>query len=55
MENFVSALTAGITADSLWGSIAPFAPLMIILFLFAFAYYVYRRLTKGGSKGKFKS
>lgn len=55
MSSFVSALTAGITADSMWGAVAPFAPLMIILFLFAFGYYVYRRLTKGGSKGKFKS
>lgn len=55
MSSFVSALTAGITADALWTSIAPLAPLMIIIFLFAFAYYVYRRLTKGGSHGKFKS
>lgn len=55
MNSFVSALTTGITADSMWGAIAPFAPLMIILFLFAFGYYVYRRLTRGGSKGKFKS
>lgn len=55
MSSFVSTLTAGITADALWTSIAPLAPLMIIIFLFAFAYYVYRRLTKGGSHGKFKS
>lgn len=55
MASFVSALTAGITADSLWTSIAPLAPLMIVIFLFAFAYYVYRRVTKNGSHGKFKS
>ena len=55
MSSFVTALTGGITADSLWGAISPLAPLMIVIFLFAFAYYVYRRLTKGGSHGKFKS
>lgn len=55
MSSFVSALTAGITADSLWTSITPLASLMITIFLFAFAYYVYKRLTRNGSHGKFKS
>lgn len=52
---FISALEAGMTGDALWGALTPFAGLMITLFVFAFGYYVYRRLTKGGSKGKFKS
>lgn len=55
MSSFVTALTGGITADALWTSIAPLAPLMIVIFLFAFAYYVYRRVTRNGSHGKFKS
>lgn len=55
MTEFVSALSAGLTADAMWASITPLAPLMIFIFIFAFAYYVYRRLTKGGSHGKFKS
>lgn len=55
MAGFVSALAEGLTADAMWGSITPFAPIIISVFIFAFAYYVYRRVTKAGSHGKFKS
>lgn len=54
MASFINALTAGVTADAMWSSIAPAAPLMIFSILFAFAYYVFRKLSKGTSKGKFR-
>ena len=52
---FISAVSSGMSGDALWGALTPFAGLMVTFFVFAFGYYVYRRLTKGGSKGKFKS
>lgn len=54
MATFISTLTTGVTADAMWSSIAPAAPLMIFSILFAFAYYVFRKLSKGTSKGKFR-
>lgn len=35
MAAFISALTTGLSADALWGAIAPVAPLMIIVVLVA--------------------
>lgn len=42
MAAFISALTTGLSADALWGAIAPVAPLMIIVVLVAIG----RRLTQ---------
>lgn len=33
MSEFVSAITTGLSADALWGAIAPVAPIMIIVVL----------------------
>lgn len=33
LEAFVSTLTTGLSADALWGAIAPIAPLMVIVVL----------------------
>lgn len=55
MTGFVGALSDGLTADAMWTSITPLAPIMIFTFVFAFGYYVYRRVTKSGSHGKFRS
>lgn len=54
LNGFVSDINAGITADAMWGGVRPFAPLMITIFLFAFAYGIFRRVTKAGSKGKYR-
>lgn len=35
MTAFITALTTGLSADALWGAIAPIAPLMIIITLVA--------------------
>lgn len=52
MADFISALNTGLAVDNLWGAISGLAPLMITLFLFSFAYYVFRKLFKSGRKGK---
>lgn len=33
MEAFVQAITTGLSADALWGAMAPVAPIMIIVIL----------------------
>lgn len=47
-----SALTSGITANSLWDSVAGFVPFVCGMVLFAFGYYVLRRVIKKPAKGK---
>lgn len=54
MEAFITELNTGMSATAIWGTVGEMAPLMITLFLVAIAYYVLRRVTKGGSKLKFK-
>lgn len=54
MATFITALTGenGITATSLWGSVSPAAPFIVIMVLFALGYYVIRKSVKGAAKGK---
>lgn len=52
MAAFITALTTDISATSLWGAVAPTAPLIAILVLFALGLYVLRKNLKRGSKGK---
>lgn len=52
MTNTVSALTQVVTSASLWEAIAPAMPFLGAMILFAFSYYVFRRIVKKAPKGK---
>lgn len=52
MDTFVTALTTGITADTLWGYIASFAPFVILIFGVAVGYRLLRRVINKGVKLK---
>lgn len=57
MNTFVEALTnatSGITGSTLWTEVGYTVPLIVIMFTFAFGWYVIKRLLKGGSRGKLK-
>jgi len=57
MGTFITALTTGsnaLTGQTLWDEVATLAPLILILFVFAFGMYEARKLLKGGSKGKLR-
>lgn len=51
-QDFVNALEVGLTQDALWGSVTPFANLMIALVVFSFGYYIFKKVYKGFGKGK---
>lgn len=52
MNDFVTALNTGLSADAMWGAVSPLVPLIITVTLFALTFYVARRLTKRTAKGK---
>lgn len=52
MANTVTALTTVVTGEALWASIAPAMPWLGTLIIFAFSFYVFRKITKGAQKGK---
>lgn len=52
MSAFITALTTGITSDTLWAEITKAAPFIIVMFVVAVGYRVLRRVIKGGSKLK---
>lgn len=52
MSGFITALTTGITSDTLWAEITKAAPFIIVMFVVAVGYRVLRRVIKGGSKLK---
>lgn len=52
MAAFISALTTGITSDTIWTEITKAAPFVITIFVVAIGYRVLRKLLKGGSKLK---
>lgn len=57
MSDFVTALTnssTGITGATLWTEVGHVVPLIVIMFTFAFGWYIIKRLLKGGSRGKLK-
>lgn len=54
MTNTVSAFTAAVTAESLWGVVANAVPILSIAILFALGFGIYRRLTKGIANRKVK-
>lgn len=52
MGGFISALTTGITTDTLWAEITKAAPFVIAMFVVAVGYRVLRRVISKGSKLK---
>lgn len=54
VTGFVDAVNEGITQDAMWDGVTPFVPLMITIFVFAFSFGIFRKVTKSGSKGKFR-
>lgn len=54
MSGFVTAISEGVTADALWGALTAFAPLIVTMVLFGFAYYIVRKVIRGTSRGKAK-
>lgn len=52
MENFVTALTTGITSDALWTEIGKAAPFIIVIFIVAVGYRILKKVLKSGSKLK---
>lgn len=56
MASLVTELvgTNGISSSALWTEVSHLAPLIIIIFIFAFGLYELRKVLKGGAKGKLK-
>lgn len=52
MASFISALTTGITSDTLWTEIAKAAPFIIVIFTVAVGYRIVKKLISKGSKLK---
>lgn len=51
MTSFVSTLTTGLSADALWGAIAPAGALILVLTLFALGKRILNKNLKGANKG----
>lgn len=51
MEAFITSLTTGLDATTLWGAIAPCAALIIILVLFALGRRVLNKNIKSAGRG----
>lgn len=52
METFISTLASGLSADALWGAIAPVAPIMIICVLVGIGRRLAEKNTNNLIKGK---
>lgn len=52
MASFISALTTGITSDTLWTEIAKAAPFIITIFVVAVGYRIVKKVLNKGSKLK---
>ena len=52
MADFVTALTTGITSNTLWAEITKAAPFLITVFVVAVGYRIIRRVINKGSKLK---
>lgn len=52
MGEFVSAITTGLSADALWGAIAPVAPIMIIVVLVGIGRRLVQKNTNSLMTGK---
>lgn len=54
MTEFISIVNTGLGSDALWGVVSELSPLMITFGTVALGYHLFRRLTKGGVKLKFR-
>lgn len=52
MANVVSQLTTGLTADTLWTSVSSVMPLVISVTLFAFGFWLVKKIIKKIRTGK---
>lgn len=52
MTSFISALTTGISSDTLWTEITKAAPFVITIFVVAVGYRVLKKVISKGSKLK---
>lgn len=52
MNGFITALTTGITSDTLWAEITKAAPFVIVVFVVAVGYRILRKVINKGSKLK---
>ena len=52
MSEIVTALNAGITSETLFGTVADLMPWVITLTIASLGLYFLRKLVKGASKGK---
>ena len=52
MADFITALTTGITSNTIWAEITKAAPFLIGIFIVAVGYRVLRRAINKGSKLK---
>lgn len=54
MSEIITALNAGITSETLFGTVADLMPWVITLTIASLGLYFLRKLVKGASKGKVK-
>ena len=52
MANVVNQLTTGLTADTLWGSVSSVMPFVIGVTLFAFGFWLVKKIVKKVRTGK---
>lgn len=52
MGDFITELTTAVTPTALWDNLTPVAALVGVLIIFAFGYYVLRKVVKGAGRGK---
>lgn len=52
MEELVTALKTGLTADAFFGSLSGYSDLIVTLVLVAFSIYIFSHVIKGASHGK---
>lgn len=56
MTDFMTAITgsSGLTGDTIWGVVTPLVPLIITGVTVGLGIYLFRKIAKGLSKGKFR-
>lgn len=52
MQNVVTSLSSTVSGEALWGTFATAIPYIATITLFAFGFYIIRRLIKKIAKGK---
>lgn len=52
MENVVTALTTGLSADAMWSQVGSVVPFLIITTLFALGFYLVKRVINKTKRAK---